>query len=282
MRIKIITDSTCDLEKRYEENDNLVIIPLTVHFEDETYVDRKDLTTEELMEKVKEKKCLPTTSQPSPGAFIEVMQKVVDNGDDIIGIFISEHLSGTYQGAINAKNSIDTDKRIECISSSTVSRATGYLVEYALELLEMGKSYDEIISLVNEKKENNYGVTIFEDLTHLKYGGRISGVQSLVASVVGVKVILEIKDGKLLPYGKIRTKKKFSSLMKKYFEENNLLGKDLDVVTLGVEKDSKEVMEYLKEVTPLINVKKVVNGKGGIVIGTHSGPEACAIFFFNA
>ena len=152
MSVKIITDSTADLLPQVAER--LTIVPLTIRFGDTEYVQGVDITNEEFYEKLVESDVLPTTSQATPFAFEEVFQKAVDDGDDVVCITLSSHLSGTCQSATVAAS--EFPGRVFVVDSQSAAIGAGILTEYALQLAQQGLSAQEIAA----ELEKQHGIKV--------------------------------------------------------------------------------------------------------------------------
>jgi DegV family protein with EDD domain len=173
MAIKIVTDSTCDLPEHLVKEYGINIVPLKVLFGEEVYRDGIDLSRKEFYTKMALYKELPTTAQVNPGEFIEEFHKHVDHGDEIIGIFISAKLSGTYSSALMARQQVGKDN-IHLVDSLNASFGLGLLVIEAARRVNQGKSAQEIVAWLNIIKEQISFYGIINNLENLKKGGRLS------------------------------------------------------------------------------------------------------------
>ena len=275
-KIKIITDSTADLSKEIYDKYDIDVLPLLISFGEDTYLDGVEITPDKLFERIKKENVLPTTAQVTPNRFMEVYKKYLDEGYKIISIHISSAMSGTYQSACIAKEMLESDDII-VIDSQNVTAALGILVLKAAILKENNYDYNKIAEAIEEcKKKVNLSVC-FESLEYLARGGRISKTAGIVGGVLGIRLILEIKEGLMSVKDKVRGNKK---ALKKIISdlESADLDKNLPVILIDVlNVEIKEgLLEYLR--TNNINF---VECPVGSTVSIHSGPKCCGLVFLT-
>lgn len=268
MTIKIITDSTSDLPEYLIEELGVTIVPLKVLFGEEVYRDRIDFTNKEFYAKMFGHKELPTTAQVNPGEFIEEFKKCLENGDEIIGIFISAKLSGTYSSAVMAKEAIEKGS-IHLIDSKSASFGLGMLVIEAARMVKQGKSAQEIVQWVEAAKDKTVFYGIINNLENLKKGGRLSSTSALAGSLLGIKPIISLKDGAVVMAGKARGQKKaFTWVLEDAKNKLNLNGK---ILCLAHAAAPTELAEFKKIILKDYQPKEIIEFEIGSVIGTHTG-----------
>lgn len=278
MKTRIIVDSTADL---FTELKNRVgVVPLTVHFGEEEYLDGVTIDHKTFYEKLIESDVLPTTSQATPDSFIKEFQKIKENGDSAVVITISSKLSGTYQSAVIAAEDFDN---IYIVDSGSAAIGSGILAERALKLADDGMNAREIAKLLNEEKEKIVIIALFDTLEYLKKGGRISKTAAFAGSVLNIKPVLSVIDGEITVLGKARGSKMGNNLLVEEiekvggvdFEKPVLLGFTglSDALLLKYIEDSKYLWEK--------GLKDIRYTAIGSVIGTHAGPGAIAAAFFK-
>ncbi|MDK2810026.1 MAG: fatty acid kinase fatty acid binding subunit [Petroclostridium sp.] len=278
-KIKIITDSTADIPKNLAEELNITVVPLTVHFGEESYKDWYDLTSTEFFEKLKNSDVMPTTSQISPAAFEEVFRKELQENDSIICVTLSSKASGTYQSAVIAKNSIE-DADIEVIDSMLLSYGYGMVVVEAAKMAKEGKSKQEIIGRVNYLLERIDTYFIVDTLEYLKKGGRINLAAAVIGNILNIKPVLGIKDGLVVPVDKIRGSK---NIIPKMVELIKSKGYNMSNQVVGLAHGAiPDRLEELKEaIENEFHPKGFVISEVGSVIGAHSGPGVIGAFFIR-
>ena len=206
-KIKIITDSTLDLPSDIIKEKDIEVLPLLINFGEESYLDGVEINTKEMLEKVEKENIFPTTAQITPNRFEEVFNKYLSEGYKILTILLSSEMSGTYQSACIAKNMIDSND-IVIIDSKNVTSGLGLLVLKACEFRDNGNSIFEIEEKIKNIIPKVKSSLVFESLDNLVRGGRLSKAVGTIGSVLGLRLILEVKDGKIEVKDKIRGSKK--------------------------------------------------------------------------
>lgn len=277
MKIGLLTDSTSDLSQEILEKNNIEVIPLNVHMNDQVYQDRVDLQPDDFYDKLLNVEKLPTTSQPSVGLFLEKYEDMKKNYDSIISIHISGALSGTVESAQVAARQID-GVEVEVIDSYSTSLGLGYQAILAARMIEKGKDITEIKNFLKEVRKNLAIYFTVNDLKYLEKGGRIGKAQSLVGSVLNFNPILNLdsEKGEILPFQKVRgasrTLTRMVSLCEEHFakDQNNWVG-----LICGKEGERFQKFETkVKNVMEEKNIKnKVFEANVSPVLGAHVGPS---------
>ncbi len=279
MSIRIVIDSTSDVTEDIIEKYNLKVVPLTVNFENESYLDKIELSTSEFFEKLAKSEKLPTTSQANPGAFVEAFSEILLEGDQVLGIFIASEFSGTYDSARIAKDMIGSDN-IRIIDSKSVCLGAFSLIMEAIELVDQNKMLDEIVEELEKDKHKIVAVAGLDTLKYLEKGGRLSKGQAVVGSILNIKPVLEIKDGKLSVIDKIRGKNKTIKWIDDWIEKNNFDLSDKTVLLFYAQ--NYEQLKVLREtIENKYKIKNIIEQEVGAVIGTHAGPGVLGIGFLN-
>lgn len=278
-RIKIITDSTADIPKNVAEELDITVVPLTVHFGDESYKDWYDLSSTDFFEKLKESPVMPTTSQITPVTFEEVFRDVLKDYDTIIYIALSSKASGTYQSALIAKDMIE-GADIEVIDSMTFSYGYGMIVVEAAKMVKEGKNKSEIVKKVKDMLDKLDTYFIVDTLEYLQKGGRINMATAVVGTVLNIKPLLGVKDGLVVPVDKIRGNKNIIPKMVKLIKNK---GYNLSDKVVGLAHGAMpERLEELKQaIRQEFNPKGFTVSEVGCVIGTHAGPGIIGVFFIR-
>ena len=278
MSVKIVVDSSADLAKRIR--DQFTVVPLSIFFDGEEYIDGVTISHEEFYQKLVECDTLPTTSQASPGQFMEAFQSLVDEGHDVVCITVSGKLSGTAQSASIAAQ--DFPGRVFVVDSNTIAIGSGILAEYALGLAEKGLSALEIAVAVERERENVRLIAMVDTLEYLQKGGRLSKAAAIAGGILSIKPVLAIEEGVIKILGKARGSKQGNNLLVQKineaggvdFEKPVLLGYTglTDVYLKKYIKDSSYLWEDRKDDLEYELI--------GSVVGTHAGPGAIAAAFF--
>ena len=278
MKTRIIVDSTSDLMP--EAKSRVHVVPLTVHFGEQEYVDGVTIDHKTFYEKLVESDVLPSTSQATPHVFAKEYEKAKDAGESAVVITVSSKLSGTFQSAMIAA---DEYENIYVVDSGSVAVGGGVLVELALQLLDEGMDAKEIAKRLEEEKGKIVVVALVDTLEYLKRGGRISKTVALAGAVLNIKPVLDVVDGEIRMLGKARGSRQGNNLLVQEiekaggvdFEKPVLLGFTglSDALLLKYIEDSKYLWEK-----GLSNVRYTTIGS---VIGTHAGPGAIGVAFFK-
>lgn len=277
MGIKIITDSICDVPRKYVERYGIKVIPLTVNFADESYKDGVELTLEEFLAKLEKSEVLPTTSQVPPAAFIEAYKEEIASGNKVISIHGSSHLSGTCSSAVMVREQIGKED-IHVIDSMGISLGAGLLVIKAARLAEEGLEAEEIVKQIEASRQKMKSFFILDTLKYLHKGGRLSLSASLLGSVLNIKPIITLVDGKLDLFEKTRGMKRAISAVMSTIKDK---GWSMDGKVVGLNHianpEHRDIME--EELKKEFNIKEIIRGEAGTVIATHGGPGAVAVHF---
>lgn len=277
--IQIITDSMTDMPRYLVDKYNIIVIPLTVHFEEGEYRDGVDLSHEEFYNKLTKSQELPKTSQIPPNIFMKVFQEVLDKGKEIICINGSSKASGTHQGAVLAKNELGSSK-IDVFDTMALSFGGGFFVYEAAKMVEEGKSRAEILEVLEEMKFKIDHVFTVDTLEYLKKGGRLNPMKATIATILNVKPVLTVEEGLVESLDKIRGSKKIVSKMVDLAKER---GRYFSNKTVAIaHANNPEKAEELKEmIITDINPREIIVTEIGCTIGTHAGPGTLAIFYYK-
>lgn len=278
--IRIVTDSTSDLSPARREALGVDVIPLSVHFGEEVFRDGVDITNAEFYDRLSKAETLPTTSQINPEVFADLFRKYLDQGDEIVGIFISGAMSGTCQSALIARDMVDGEDRIHVVDSRTVTFALGLLVEVAASLRDQGLSAGELAARLEELAGRLRLLAVVDTLKYLKMGGRISTASAVVGALLNISPIITIENGLVEGIGKARGRKAAFQWIAKRME------KEAPDLSLPVAFGHSNAPEAMAECQPffadMIGDATVYASDIGSVVGTHAGPGATGIVYFRA
>lgn len=278
MNTRIIVDSTADLTPEIKER--VHIVPLTVRFDTEEYIDGVTIDHKTFYEKLIESDVLPSTSQATPDAFMQEFDKVQEAGDEAVVITVAQKLSGTYQSAVLASGDYEN---IYIVESGSAAIGSGILAELALRLLDEGKSAKEIAEALEEEKKKIVIVALVDTLEYLKKGGRISKTVAFAGGVLNIKPVLSLIGGEINMLGKARGSKMGNNILVE--EIHKAGGVDFTKpVLLGYTGISDALLQkYIRDSQHIWegNLEEIRYTTIGSVIGTHVGPGAIAVAFFK-
>lgn len=273
-KIKLITDSTCDLPKKIIDEYDIEVIPLIINLGDESYTDGVDIDIKTLLNKMENSQCTASTSQITPGRFHEVYEKYLKEGYSIISIHLSSEMSGTYHSACVARDSFE-NAHITVIDGRNVTSGLGILVLKAAKLIKEGMEVQQVVNEIKKFIPRVNSLLAFESLENLVKGGRLSKTAGIIGSILGIKIVLEVKEGKMAVRDKFRGNKKAVKYIIENFEKSGHLSEE-PVMLLHIE--NKDIYEPLKQYLEDNNIE-YIDCEVGCTVGIHSGPKACGIFY---
>ena len=280
MVVRIVTDSTADLPQEVAGELGITVVPLTVFFGDEAYLDGVELDNATFYEKLAASKDLPRTSQPAPAAFQEAYQRLIDEGADaILSIHLSSKLSGTYQSACTARDSLSANTRkvpIEIIDSLSISVGMNYAIQQAASMAREGKSLEEIKARVADTLARSKILAVLDTLEYVRRGGRIGGASAMLGNMLSFKPIVSLKDGEVVPVERPRTR------AKAYARIAQLASEMGEIEHVSIAQSNDEVGQQLSEVMKGVYHGELPAYRLGAVLGTHTGPGTAAIAIVTA
>jgi len=275
--IRIFSDSTSDLPAELIEQYGIGIVPLYVVFEDQTYRDGVDLTPSQLFDKVARQGKLPKSAAPSPADFGQAFAPYIEKGERILYISLSSELSSTYQNARIAADDFDPGS-VTVFDSLNLSTAIGIQVLQAARLAEAGLEIDEIVRRLERMRPEVETEFAIDTLEYLHKGGRCSGMQNLIGSLLSIRPIIKVNDGKMTPAYKVRGKreKAIDKMLQNLLVNKDRIDGPVVVVNAHAEKDAIQMREFILRET---NVTEVLMPSAGCVISTHCGPGTIGLMY---
>ena len=278
--IRILTDSACDILPAEAQQLGVTVIPLNVTLEDGTVLrDGVDMTPSAYYEILAGCRKLPTTSQPSPELFENFFLEAAAAGDEVIGIFLSHALSGTYQCAKLAADMANVDN-VLFVDSGHVCLSEALLVRLAVQLRDSGKTAGQIAAILEHAKEHLHLVAAIDDLKYLRKGGRLPAAVAVAGGMLGIKPLITIQDGKVAMAGKARGLPGAYVALFKKVEEMGGISSDFPALA-GYTVSSREVTPIQTYLRDNLQQEDLLVRQIGCVIGTHAGPGAFGIAFFD-
>ena len=278
--IRILTDSASDILPAEAEPLGVTVIPLNVTLEDGTVLrDGVDMTPTEYYGVMAQCRKLPTTSQPSPELFETFFLEAAAAGDEVIGIFLSHELSGTYQCAKLAADMANVDN-VLFVDSENVCLGESLLVRLAVHLRDSGKTAGQIAAALEHAKEHLHLIAAIDDLKYLRKGGRLPAAVAVAGGMLGIKPLISIKEGKVAMVGKARgLPGAYVALFKKIEELGGI--NPAFAALAGYTVSTREVAPIQNYLSETLQVEEPLVRQIGCVIGTHAGPGAFGIAFFD-
>lgn len=278
MATAIVTDSTAYIPKDELEKYNIHMVPLSVVINGDTYEEEVNLTADAFYDKIRGGKKLPTSTQPPIGKFVELFERLAKEYDEIVTIHLSSGISGTYQGALAAADMVD-DVKVYGFDTEVACYMQGMYAIHAARLAKTGASAKEILEHLEDMKETEKEFILVDDLSHLQRGGRLSAASALIGSLLQVKPILHFDNKVIVPFEKIRTKKKALKRIEEMMAEDVAKYGALEATVIhgNCEEERDAWLNHLREEFPTVEFHP---SYFGAVIGTHLGEGALAMGWF--
>jgi DegV family protein with EDD domain len=273
--VRIVTDSACDLSDEEVARHGIEVVPLTIRFGNEEFVDRVELSTHRFYEKMASSPDVPQTAAPAPGAFSAAFRKLKDEGaTDVVCINLSSALSATMQAAMNGASAVVDEIPVRVVDSKSITGGLGTIVVRAAEAAAAGATPDEVVAVAADltARQRIYGA--LDTLENLKRGGRIGGAQALLGSMLSIKPLVDLSSGAVEEAGRTRTRKKAFAWLR---DEVVRAGKIENLrVIHGEAPDIEDFLTLLGQDVDLAGVQMSIIGA---VIGAHGGPRLVGVAF---
>ena len=275
MTIRIVTDSACDLPDSVATEHGIGIVPLTIRFGDQEFIDRVELSTADFWARCAQQSTLPETAAPAPGQFEAMYRQMhAEGATGIVVVSLSGALSATYQSAELASRSVVEVIPVRVVDSRSVTLGIGSIALAASRLAADGSSLDEVEAFVVDRARRTKVFGALDTLDNLKKGGRIGNAKALLASALAIKPIIEVVDGAVEQGGKQRTRGKALKFLVEKVREYE--GRISDLAVLHA--DCSDVDEFVEMLRPF-HSGEIVVGEIGPVIGTHAGRGTIGVAF---
>ena len=280
MAIKIIVDSASDITQEEAKEMGITVVPIEITFGEQVYFDGVDLLTEEFYNKLTSSKTLPTTSQINPYRWEEIFKEETKNGDEVVAVILSSKLSGTYNSACEAASNVNGVYVVDSLSATIGERM---LVEYALELVNNGKSAQEIKDELDDVKKKICIKAIVDTLEYLKKGGRVSAATAFIGGVLNVKPLIAVIDGEVKSVSKAMGVKKAFKNLTELIEKEAGIDFDMPHGLIWSGNDKSTMDKYREEQAVIFEGanREIPEHIIGSTIGVHVGPGAVGFAFFK-
>lgn len=269
MPVRIVTDSSCDLDAAEVEELGVEVVPLSIRFGTEEFTDRVDLTVEDFYSRMASSAALPETAAPSVGAFEQAYRRQAEAGADaVVCITISSRLSATMQAAENAAQAVADDLPVRVVDSLSVTAGLGTLVRMAAQAAADGVDAPAIIAATEDLAARTRVAGTLDTIENLKKGGRVGGAKALLGSVLSIKPLIQFEDGVVGEAGRSRTRRKALEWVRDRIWERPQV--ENLVVIHSMAPDIDDLLELLaprydRDTIPVTTI--------GPVVGTHGGPR---------
>ena len=273
--IAIVVDSTAYIPEELIKKYKIHVIPQILHWEDYSFLDGVDIKPTDFYQRLQVASSIPTTSQPSAGEFADFIKEVSEKADSVLAILISEHLSGTVDSACSAKNMLP-DIEFEIIDSRSTSMGLGWIALTAAKVAEQGKSFNEVSRLAQSLVSKSRIVFVVDTLEYLHKGGRIGGAKRLMGSMLSVKPLLHLQDGRIEPLASPRTKQKAITQMLDIIEGEIKEKENVQMAIVNALAED-EALNLAEIIQTRFNPVELIQADMSPVIGTHVGPGTVGV-----
>ena len=274
-----VTDSTAYIPSDHVKKHNITVTPQVLIWDNQTFRDGVDIGSDDFFSRLKTAKVMPSTSQVSPSSMQATFQPLVDQGYEVLGIFISSKLSGTLQSAIQGKEMMGTaGDKVTLIDSQSTAMALGFQVLAAARALEAGAALKEVAALAEKAHEKTGVLFAVDTLEFLHRGGRIGGAQRYIGAALNLKPILELRNGIVESVERIRTKSKAHTRILELAVEKTKGKSNIRIASLhaNAAEDARALLERAaQEIHPVETIATEVSP----VVGTHTGPGTVGLAF---
>ncbi|WAA11275.1 DegV family protein [Fervidibacillus albus] len=277
MTIKIVTDSSADLDQALIEQWDIHVISHLIEMDGKQYLDRVNITPAECLEYMKQSPDVPKTSQPPIGAFLELYEQLTADGSEVLSIHISGQLSGTVSTAYMAANQVDG--KVTVFDSHFLSKTLAFQVIEAAKMAKEGKTVEEIIERLEKIRENSRLYVVLDTLEFLNKGGRIGKGKALLGSLLKIKPIAAIHDGVYTPIATVRNYNQAMKHMLQLLKEDTQ-GKVLKAISVGHAGGLKRATQLKNKIMELYENVTIQIDETTPIIGTHTGPETVGLMYF--
>jgi DegV family protein with EDD domain len=272
--IRVVTDSACDLPDELAAAAGITVVPLTIRFGDQDLVDRRDFTPAEFWARCRASPVLPQTAAPAPGTFETAYRTLAAEGaTGIVVVSLSSELSGTMQSAAVAAAAVTDVVPVEVVDSRSVTLGVGLIALAAARAGRDGAPLDAVAALARDLAGRTHVVGALDTLDNLRKGGRIGGARALVASVLSIKPVIEVRDGRVEEGGRQRTRAKVLQFLA------DTVRRAEPVAALAVGHGDAPDVDVLLDLLRPLYAGDIVVGQIGAVIGTHAGPGVVGVVY---
>jgi len=278
--IKIVTDTTCVLSREYCQQHDIEVVPQIIRFGEDTFLEGVELDEPAFLQRLKSSAQLPATAAPAPGLFDDAYRQAAEKGYPVLSLHPSSEVSGTVASAAVARN-LHATADIRVIDMRTVAGCLGEAVKLAVERRDAGRTVDQIEAELQSLISRSRTYFLVATLEYLRRNGRIGGASSLIGSVLQIKPILQISNGRVEPLDKVRTHQKALERLKELIlaECPRTPEARLSVMHADAVDDANRLRA---ELSAALGIKDIPLYSVGPAITTHAGPGTLAVGFFAA
>jgi DegV family protein with EDD domain len=273
MAVKIITDSTSDLSAEVAEILGITVVPLHIHFGNETYKDGVDISTDEFYRRLTENKIYPSTSAPPPKEFMKAFDKAAEEAEEIVVLTISSRLSATYQSALKAKEAWEGKAKLEVVDSRSAIMGLGLIAIAAAKAAAAGGTLEAVRQVVNSCIRRVDFRMVFDTLEYLRRGGRIGSAQVFLGSMLKINPVITLRDGTTEAVTRLRSREKSLDYLVEYGSGFNEI-EEMAIEYATTPDEAEMIASRLAQYYPS---EKIYRLQVSPVIGTNVGPRVLGV-----
>jgi DegV family protein with EDD domain len=277
MKIHIVTDSSADISPELAEKLGVTVVPLYVRFGEQVFRERVNITDDEFYERLCSGGPHPVTIQPSPQDFFDVYHRLSKQADAIVSVHLGGKLSGTYNSALLAKNMFTNNFPIKVIDSQSASAGLGLIVMEGLRSIAAGQDTDGVVAAINTAIPRTHIFALLDTLRYLVIGGRIGKAKAMVGSMLGVKPIIALKDGEVVPSGQARNRARGIERLVDYVRS----ARNPEDVAVAYSTTSNDAKALADQIGSVFTRRPIQTCRLGTTIGIHTGPGTLVVSYME-
>jgi DegV family protein with EDD domain len=280
--IKIVTDSTCDLNPGHYAEYDIHVVPVNIQFANETYEEYITISRAQFYQKIEELQIIPATSQPSPAQFEAAYRKLAAEGaTDILSIHVTSKLSGTYQSAVLAQELVAGTVRVHPVDSGCGSAGLGFVCVEAARMLQSGHSLDEILARLEVLRPRINVIFSVRDLRYAQMSGRVGRLQSSLSSFLSIRPVISLHDGLLSVVDKVRTSRRAIERLLELTEESVGLEEPINLAVIHAEALAEGQALLSKALDRFPNTSDYFIEDLATSLAVHFGPGTVALVSYR-
>ena len=273
MTVKVVTDGSSDIPPRVARELGITVVPLTVSFGTEAYLNGVEITADEFYSRLVNTPIWPTTASPSIGQFLEVYNKLAEETDEIVAVLLSSKFSPLYEYGVKAKDLVEKKCRIETIDGQFGAAPLGLIAIAAAKAAQAGASLDEVVEVARQAIPKTHLLIFFDTLKYLEKGGRIGKARALMGSVLRVKPLVTIKDGETYPVGRVRSRREGLERLYKFATSFP----NISEMVIEHTNIPEEAEKLAQRIDPVFPRSRIYMSRVSPVVGTHLGPGTIVV-----
>jgi DegV family protein with EDD domain len=273
--LRIVMDGAGDMPAEWGEEFDIQVIPVSIHFKEQTYTQGVDLSNEDFYQMVEKTGEIPKTSQPTPQQFIDFYKKIAEPGDTILSMHVTKKLSGTFESAQLAARELEDEYQIIALDSANGSAGIGFMCRDARLMERRGASVQQVVAKMEEIRRNISIALVLDTLDYARMSGRVKTLQAAFASILNVKPIVELIDGDLRMSDKVRTMRR--ALLAVIDKTRGYHGEKKLNVAVVQARTPKSGEAFLEQVRISLNCNELIMTDLSIAVAANLGPGAVGI-----